>query len=467
VRIGDRHGEARAAEEVAGGADVNLRVNMRRSSAVRSAIPGKHRFAKPWEAARPGEGSEKQAIRAKRPANQCQCPWQIVDAVQPASRDHQIETLRCEWQEVLVALDPPVSARGLITRVGADRPGPTRSQPLGNKLPCRTENKRVGKAAGHKVETVDQLIGQHPVELVGLASHARSAVTAQTPNAPVEGGVMLHGRLVPGRGVGDKRSMRSTFLARRSASILLDFALPPRCPGCGQIVADMHQFCLACWQSIDWLGGPCCNRCGTPFPFEQGAEAECAGCIANPPRCQRICAAVAYGEIARKVVLKLKYGGKAGVARTMAKYMERQLAGLGDDAVLVPVPLHRWRIWRRGYNQSALLAQALAQPGTASLLLDGLERRRRTPPLRGMSRLQRRRTVRGAFEVPDHRKRAIAGRNVILVDDVYTSGATANACALALEKAGAASVNLLCWARVVGVDDSEQGGGGTGAFARS
>jgi ComF family protein len=254
--------------------------------------------------------------------------------------------------------------------------------------------------------------------------------------------------------------MQPIVIARRSARILLDFALPPRCPGCGVIVADPQQFCLACWQSIQWLAGPCCSRCGTPFAFEQGSGALCGRCIADPPRCARIRAAVAYGEVARKVVLKLKYGGKAGVAGTLATFMGRHLGELGEHPLLVPVPLHRWRIWRRGYNQSALIAQALARRGGVELLVDALERRRRTPPLRGMGRLERRRVVRGAFAVREDRKPLIAGRNVLLIDDVYTSGATADACARALEKGGAASVNLLCWARVVGVDESEHSGGG-------
>jgi len=152
--------------------------------------------------------------------------------------------------------------------------------------------------------------------------------------------------------------------------------------------------------------------------------------------------------VPRKVALKLKYGGRPGVAETMARLMERHLAATGD-ALLAPVPLHRWRIWTRGYNQSALIATGLSRRSGLPAILDLIERTRRTPYLRGMGPRERRRTVRGAFRVAERHKHAIEGRNVILVDDVFTTGATADACARALKRAGAKEVALVCWARVV------------------
>jgi ComF family protein len=243
----------------------------------------------------------------------------------------------------------------------------------------------------------------------------------------------------------------------RAAGMIVDFALPPRCPGCGAIVAAMHRFCLGCWQQIRWLGDPSCFRCAMPFPYDQGSGSECAACAADPPAFDRLRAAVAYGEVARKVTLKLKYGGRPGVARTMARYMDRHLSALGENALLAPVPLHRWRIWRRGYNQSALIASALAQASGAEALLDLLKRTRRTPLLRGLGKGERARAVAGAFQVAQSARERIAGRRIILVDDVFTSGATANACAKALKRAGAGEVNILVWARVV-IDDVDKGG---------
>jgi ComF family protein len=242
-------------------------------------------------------------------------------------------------------------------------------------------------------------------------------------------------------------------LARRIADSILDFALPPRCPGCGEVVAEPHSFCLGCWQTVDWLAGPSCERCGLPFPYDQGAGAQCGACLADPPQFGRLRAAVAYGDVARRVALKLKYGGKPGVARTIARYMQRHLPALGDNVLLAPVPLHRWRIWKRGYNQAALIASALAGAGRHDVKLDLVKRVKPTPPLRRMGRRERLRMLSGAFAVEERMRSHLQGRTIVLVDDVYTSGATTNACARALKRAGAAEVNILCWARVVHRED--------------
>lgn len=175
---------------------------------------------------------------------------------------------------------------------------------------------------------------------------------------------------------------------------------------------------------------------------------ECGGCLADPPPFDRLRAGVAYGELARSVALKLKYGRRPGVAVTMAGLMERHLAAF-DAPILVPVPLHRWRIWRRGYNQSALIARSLARRAGLEARLDLLARVKATPVLRGMGPRERREAVRAAFRVPAAHRAALKGRTVTLIDDVYTSGATASACARALKRGGAARVNVLCWARVV------------------
>jgi ComF family protein len=237
-------------------------------------------------------------------------------------------------------------------------------------------------------------------------------------------------------------------LTRTLLRPILDFALPPRCPGCGTVTEEPHRFCLSCWSALTFLGEPCCARCAMPFEYGEGVEALCGRCLAEPPAYDRLRAAVAYGEIARMVALKLKYGGRPGVAETMARFMERHLDAT-DAPMLAPVPLHRWRIWRRGYNQAALIAGALARRAGLEARLDLIERVKATPALRGMNPRQRRDAVRGAFRVDPKHKAALKGRAVILVDDVYTSGATANACARILRRAGAARVDVLCWARVV------------------
>ncbi|HEX8585805.1 MAG TPA: ComF family protein [Allosphingosinicella sp.] len=238
--------------------------------------------------------------------------------------------------------------------------------------------------------------------------------------------------------------------ARAALRLALDFALPPRCPSCGLVTADPHRFCLGCWGSLTFLGDPCCDCCGLPFDYraDDGA-AQCGRCLADPPRFDRLRAAVAYGDVARRVALKLKYSGRPGVAETLGTLMARHLTGADAEALLVPVPLHRWRIWTRGYNQSALIAQSLARRTGIAFAPDLLHRIKATPPLRGLGRRERAETLRGAFRVPPRAKDALRGRTLILIDDVYTSGATAGACAKALKRAGAARVEVLCWARVL------------------
>lgn len=237
-------------------------------------------------------------------------------------------------------------------------------------------------------------------------------------------------------------------LARRAIRPLLDFALPPRCPGCGAITDEPHLFCLSCWSALAFLGPPCCERCALPFEYDSGEGALCGGCMASPPRFDRLRAAVAYGEISRKVALRLKYGGRPGHAETLARFMQRHLDPPAG-AILAPVPLHRWRIWKRGYNQAALIAGALARRSGLEARLDLIERVKATPPLKNMGPRERKEAVRGAFRISPRHKEAVHGRPIVLVDDVYTSGATANACAALLKRAGAERVDVLCWARVV------------------
>ncbi len=239
---------------------------------------------------------------------------------------------------------------------------------------------------------------------------------------------------------------------RAAARAAVDYALPPRCPGCGIIVGEDRQFCLTCWSSLQFLDGPACTHCSVPLPgaLPDGLIA-CGACLASPPPFDRAPAAVAYGPVARIVAMRLKYGRRTGHARLMAQLMARQLAALGEveAMLLVPVPLHRWRLWSRGFNQAALVADELARlaevPRDHHLLL----RTRATPSLRGKGRKERERIVAGAFALASDAKARAAGRHLVLVDDVHASGATLRAAAQVLKRSGAARVSALTWARVV------------------
>jgi ComF family protein len=234
-------------------------------------------------------------------------------------------------------------------------------------------------------------------------------------------------------------------IALAAARHTLDFALPPRCSACGVIVGEAHSFCTECWRAVEFLGAGGCSTCGLPL---QATEANsCGVCLARPPRIARTRAAVAYDDVSRGLAIRLKYGRKVAIAKTMARFMAPLVDADGEERLLVPVPLHRSRLWWRGFNQSALVAAELSKRlgiPAAPLLL---RRHRRTPPLKGMNALQRRKAVAGAFRVRD--PASVKGKTIILVDDVLTTGSTVEACARALKRGGAARIELVSWARVV------------------
>ncbi len=230
---------------------------------------------------------------------------------------------------------------------------------------------------------------------------------------------------------------------------VLDFALPPRCPICGVTVEGDHRFCLGCWQKLDFLVEPWCASCGKPFEFAQAAGTKCAACLIEPPDHDGVRAVTAYDDNSAVLAMGLKYGARLGFANLIANHMARFVDDDMTDSLIVPVPLHRQRLWSRGFNQSVLIGKLLATANDIPMRTDILIRRKATPPLRSMSSSQRQKTVNNAFHVPDRAKKAVAGRSIILVDDVYTSGATANACAKALKRSGSERVLVFCWARVL------------------
>lgn len=238
---------------------------------------------------------------------------------------------------------------------------------------------------------------------------------------------------------------------RRVGRWVLDVMLPPRCAACDEAVSVQGQLCGACFGRTNFISAPCCERCGVPFGSadQGGAEGLCPGCRDDPPVFRQARAALRYDDQGRRLILPLKHGDRVELAAILAPMMVRGGAALLQRAdVLVPVPLHRRRLFQRKYNQAAVLAFAVGRLAGRPVLPDALVRTRRTEPLDEKSPEERAREVAGSFAVRPSRAVRMAGRSVLLVDDVMTSGATANACAAALFGAGATAVDVLLAARV-------------------
>jgi ComF family protein len=246
------------------------------------------------------------------------------------------------------------------------------------------------------------------------------------------------------------RVPRTRAVAAAVAGWLVDLALPPQCLACRTPVAGMGSLCPACWSRLRLIEPPYCVRLGIPFAYDLGAGALSAEAIADPPPFDRCRAVAVFDDVARQLVHGLKYRDRLDLARWMAGWMVRAGSELLAEAdVIVPVPLHRRRLWWRRYNQSALLAQAVSGLSGRNLAGAALVRVRATAQQVGLTADERDRNVRGAFRVGVEHKPAVAGRRVLLVDDVYTTGATARAATRALLRAGAAAVDVLVFARVV------------------
>jgi ComF family protein len=237
---------------------------------------------------------------------------------------------------------------------------------------------------------------------------------------------------------------------RHAGRALLDAALPPLCLGCGEIVGETGSLCTACWAGFVFIAPPHCARCGDPFPADVGDSALCGSCLVRPPRYRRARAVVVYDQRSRRLVLPLKHGDRTDMARAYGRWMARSGAEMFGDADLVaPVPLHWRRLLTRRYNQSALLARAVARETGRALAPDLLRRVRWTGSQAGLRAQERRRNVRRAFAVTPRWTTLVKGAGVVLVDDVLTTGATVDACTRVLLAAGARHVDILTLARVV------------------
>jgi ComF family protein len=255
---------------------------------------------------------------------------------------------------------------------------------------------------------------------------------------------------------------------RRGGRAALDLLLPPVCLACRQPVSDPHGLCAACWSGLRFIERPYCERLGIPFAYDLGPGALSAEAIATPPPYDRCRSAVLYEGPALDLVRGLKYRDRTDLARLIGRLAARAARDLVDGADLVmPVPLHWRRLLKRRFNQSAMVARMVSVETGIPLDVASLKRIRSTRPQVGLTGRARSANVAGAFRVSPEAARRIAGRNVILVDDVITTGATAAAATRTLKRAGAARVDLLTFARVptkeaadglVGVEGFEKDG---------
>jgi len=251
--------------------------------------------------------------------------------------------------------------------------------------------------------------------------------------------------------------------AARIATAILDAVLPPTCLCCDAPVGAQGTLCPVCFNELQLIVAPLCDRCGAPFAHrptrgegrgdDRAPMPCCEACTARPPPWSRARAALLYGEGARRLILPFKHGDRPELAGPLSRYLLRAGAEILRDAraqggVLVPVPLHWRRQFGRRYNQSGLLAQRLSRASGVAWSPDLLLRRRATAPLGGKGAAERAASLHGAFRVPAGAAARLAGRPVVLVDDVLTSGATAGACTRVLLAAGALRVDVLAMARV-------------------
>jgi ComF family protein len=201
------------------------------------------------------------------------------------------------------------------------------------------------------------------------------------------------------------------------------------------------------WARVRFISEPFCDGCGAPFEYAMADR--CAACLASPRAFARARSAVVYDDASRDLILQFKHADRTDLAGLFAGWINRAADDLLSEADLIaPVPLHPSRLLARRYNQAAEIARPLARRRRIAYLPDGLQRRKASESQAGKSASGRRRNVAGAFIAPDRAKPRIAGRRILLIDDVLTTGATAEACAKALLKAGAAAVDLATVARV-------------------
>ena len=254
---------------------------------------------------------------------------------------------------------------------------------------------------------------------------------------------------MPGPAAKPARLAALRHLIGRVGKGLIETVYPPQCVACEAATGEAHALCARCWSDIRFITKPYCQRLGTPFAVDFGTEMLSPAAIADPPRFDRARAVALHEGTAKELVARFKYGERLDLTRLMARMMTSAGADLLNEAdLIIPVPMHRLRLFRRRYNQAALLANEIGRISGKPVALQALMRVKRTPQQVGLNRAQRRANLAGAFAMLAEGKLAVHGRHIVVIDDVRTTGSTLNACAHILRKAGAARIDALTFTLV-------------------
>ncbi len=426
-----------------------------------------------------GQNREEETVRPQGTTDGGQCSGQVVDEGQVENGDEEVQSLF--GQAGMFGIDDAFHSGifGNAGGCGADDP----LHPAGGHdvlrriLRCGSADHGITERAVHGGESGDHLLQCVTMQeiRVSLSSVAHGPAESGRHEIPVERSSVHSGSSSATlRLVGDVLHVRAAFVqhsclmrktegsgatlagatgwmkdrAGRFGGLLANLLLPPSCVLCGTAVRTASGLCAACWGRLDIIEEPCCPVTGRPLAH----EGEVADFLSMPALMagrtwDRVRAAVMFNDAARRLVHGLKYRDHHEGTALMAALMARAAGDmLRPGTLVVPVPLYGRRLWLRRFNQSALLAQRMARKTGTRYMPEVLCRVRPTRPQVGLSGDDRRRNVRGAFSVPPERVAAVHGAQVVLVDDVMTTGATAEDCCRALRRAGAERVEVLVFA---------------------
>ncbi len=424
---------------------------------------------------------DQQAIALERPAHLDQRSRQIVDGLQREQRHGEVEAAVRDRQALEIA-DRAEEGAGAEARQGRGEPDDAiglaaRGQRCRGVGAGRAEIRGEGEAPLDQRQALAELLGRPGKQKVRVAvrprpgaieppmdecavenllrrigrRHAHSLMPRcpDSRKAPLRANIRPWTLISPSGAEASPWTWRARALAAQFAAAALDILYPPTCLACRAATGAHGALCPRCWSAMRFIERPFCERLGTPFDQELGEGLLSPQAIADPPVFSRARAVARFEDgPARKLAHRLKYSDRAELARPIARWMARAGADILADAdFLVPVPLHRLRLWKRRFNQAALLAKEVSRWTGKPCDVGALLRVKATRSQVGLSRVQRAENLQGAFRVAEGA--SVRGRNVILVDDVLTSGATANAASRVLLRAGAKRVDVMVFARVV------------------